>query len=147
MMQGGLDRPGLGFAVFCAVKFAGYSIAGFLIARHFAPIARRNPFVLGGVRTILGIAFGLAVGLATYLVGSLIDGPAAEGAHLLVYPGAIGLVRLLEWWLLLWLFYRPLDPNKRTARVVVIVAGTLWSFALDVPAVFGLLKTGGLHVC
>ena len=73
----------------------------------------------------------------------------------LVLTGEFGLVayylglipiRLLEWWIIILMFY---DRRTQTRAKDWGYAGlgTVWSYALDVPALIGLVATGGMWIC
>jgi hypothetical protein len=56
------------------------------------------------------------------------------------------LVRVGEWWLLIWFFFdRKLETPGRDWLWAFF--GVLWSFALDAPALLGLLFIGRGFVC
>ena len=138
-MAAGVNNPVLGYLGFCAVKFVGYSIAARFIARSYRR-TDHNALLVGGVRTLIG----MAAGAAYYELWRLI--PGMEGAGGIGFLGGLLPVRLVEWWLLLWLFYdRPLQQGSKDWRVVGLA--TVWSYALDVPAVIGFFVTGGLWIC
>src|SRR5258707_1290492 len=55
-------------------------------------------------------------------------------------------VRIVEWWLLIWLFYdRKLRQPAKGWRMVGL--GTIWSYVLDAPAIAGFIATAGFWVC
>jgi hypothetical protein len=139
-MGGGIDNPVAGYAAFCVVKFAGYTLAALPIRAIYASV-RPNPFVAGAVRTVIG----MAAGALYYLVLTRLNVGNWRGDVPLVYLGLIP-VRIAEWWLLVWMFYdRKLDnPNRGW---LVAGAGTVWSYILDIPAVFGFITVGGFWVC
>jgi hypothetical protein len=58
-MPAGINHPVLGYASFAAVKFAGYSLAAWAISRSYQR-PDRNPLIVGGVRTLIGMATGAA---------------------------------------------------------------------------------------
>ncbi len=60
--------------------------------------------------------------------------------------GTLVLMRLVEWWILIWLFYDRRISSLRRDWVVAI-AGVLWSFTLDIPAVYAMYVTGRMVVC
>jgi hypothetical protein len=138
-MPAGVSNPVIGYIGFCAVKFAGYSLAGRFISRSYQR-ADRNAFVIGGVRTLIG----MAAGAVYYGIWRLI--PHAEVAGGIGYIAGLLPVRIAEWWLLLWLFYDR-DPRRRPRDWCIIGLATIWSYALDVPAILGFFVTGGVWVC
>jgi hypothetical protein len=138
-MPAGIDNPALGYAAFAAVKLTGYTIAAIGISRAYRRVDR-NPLLVGGARTGIGLVAGAAYGAfawATGLFGS--TGVAGYLAGLLP-------VRLAEWWLLVWLFYDRHLARPRRGWVVVVL-GTLCSYLLDVPAVIGFVYTAGVWIC
>jgi hypothetical protein len=138
-MPGGIDHPAVGYLTFCAVKFAGYSIAARFLSHRYAR-TDRNSLVVGGARTLIGMAAGAGC-YAVLCAFPRITGPSGLG-----YVAGLVPVRIAEWWLLLWLFYdRPLRQKAKDWRMAAL--GTVWSFVLDVPALVGLFFTGGLWVC
>ena len=138
-MPAGVNNPVIGYFGFCAVKFVGYSVAGRFISRSYQRIDR-SALIVGGVRTLIG----MAAGAAYYVLWRLMPGVEAAGA--IGFLGGLLPVRLIEWWLLLWLFYdRPLQQRSKDWRTVGLA--TLWSYILDVPAIVGFLVTGGVWIC
>jgi len=138
-MPAGVSNPVIGYLGFCAVKFAGYSLAARFISRSYQR-TDRSAFLIGGVRTLIGIAAGAAY----YNIWRLIPDAAAAGG--IGYLGGLLPVRLAEWWLLLWLFYdRQLQQRPMDWRTVGLA--TVWSYALDVPALIGFFVTGGVWIC
>ena len=138
-MPAGISNPVIGYLGFCAVKFAGYSLAARFLSRSYQR-PDHNAFVVGGVRTLIG----MAAGAVYYAIWRLI--PHAEVAGGIGYLAGLLPVRIAEWWLLVWLFYdRPLQQRAKDWRTVLLA--TVWSYALDVPAVIGFFVTGGVWVC
>jgi hypothetical protein len=139
-VHGGIDHPLAGYTAFCAVKFAGYTLAALPIRALYKSV-KRNLFAVGGART----AIGMTAGAACYL------GFAFAGDAFGIHPASwfyVGLIpiRIAEWWLLVWLFFdRKLD--NRNSGWVVAGAGTVWSYILDLPAAFGFFTVGGVWVC
>jgi hypothetical protein len=55
-------------------------------------------------------------------------------------------VRLLEWWIIILIFYdRRVQTRAKDWRYAGL--GTVWSYVLDVPALIGLVATGGMWIC
>jgi hypothetical protein len=136
-----------GFLYFAGVKFLGYSgYAHFLRSKLFddnASGGMSRTFEIGGARTAIGIAAGLTYGGLSMTTGLFGHGDMASLAYLLgLLP-----VRVGEWWLLLWFFFR----NKTRDRLKTsqgIGGGILVSYALDaigIAAAFVL--PGGFWVC
>ena len=139
-MPGGLSNPVQGYLAFSAVKLAGYSLAGWYLNRRY-PDATANFAVVGVVRTVIGVAFGAVLGLLAayplYLLG---------GSGFIVYLFGLVPVRLIEWWIIIRLFYdRTMQTKQKDWRYAGL--GTAWSFALDIPALIGFVATGGLWIC
>src|SRR5438552_3124480 len=97
-MPAGISNPVVGYIAFCAVKFAGYSLAARVISQTYQR-RDRKAFTVGGVRTLIG----MAVGAACFGIWSCIPGAADAGG--VGYLLGLIPVRIAEWWLLLWLFY------------------------------------------
>ena len=137
----GTHNPAVGYAAFCAVKFAGYSLAAGLISRAYAD-RRRSAFLIGGTRTLIG----MAAGAAYFVIASMFTGFFHGVGAPIAYLAGLLPVRLIEWWFLIWLFYdRPLQKKK--LGWTVVVSGTVWSYICDIPAIAGFLATGGFSVC
>jgi hypothetical protein len=97
--------------------------------------------MIGASRTTIGMIAGAlyfwGISLTTHLI------PNAGG---FLYLAGLVPVRFAEWWLLIWLFYdRPLQQKKTGWRIVLIATG--WSYVIDIPAIGGLILTGGFWVC
>jgi hypothetical protein len=136
----GVDNPVLGYSVFCAVKFAGYSLAAHVLARRYG---RPEPssVKVGAVRTLIGMAVGAAYFGAHALIKSYVQHDNEVAYMLGLVP-----VRIAEWWFLIWLFYdRKFEHTGRGWGLVAL--GVAWSFLLDIPATFGFLSVAGFHVC
>lgn len=131
-MPVGVSNPELGAVAFGAIKLAGYSFAAYLISKKY----KKKPswwFPVGITRTVIGLGFGYPYfNWAT----------SSQSAFLL------GLVpiRVIEWLLLIMLFYDRRLENKRQALAVAGI-GTAWSFILDIPAIFGYILVGGFWIC
>ena len=139
-MPGGASNPVVGYLVFGGIKLAGYSLAARFISRRYQR-PDRKPFPVGAARTLIGVVAGaIYFGLLT-----LLPQKAVATGGLLFLLGLIPM-RIGEWWLLLWLFYdRKLEQPRTGWRVVALA--TLWSFALDIPAIAGAFITGGFWIC
>ena len=57
----------------------------------------------------------------------------------------LAVLRLAEWWLLLWLFYDRHLSSRRGWGVAC--GGTVWSFILDIPAAIGYIFAAGVWIC
>ncbi len=135
-MPGGIEHPVAGYVAFAAIKFAGYSIATFYLNREYSPV-RRNPLLVGAARTVIGMAAGAAY---FFLVASWLPyGP-------LLYLAGLIPIRLVEWRLLVRLFYDPqLQQREKCWKVACL--GMFWSFVCDLPAIMGVYYIGGVWIC
>jgi hypothetical protein len=138
-MPGGFENPVQGYLAFGAVKLAGYSLAAWRLNRGY-PETGANFVVVGLTRTVIGMALGSVLGLLALpwvLVG---------GLGVIVYYLGLIPVRLLEWWIIILLFYdRGAETKPKDWRYAGF--GTAWSYALDIPALIGFFVTGGLWIC
>jgi hypothetical protein len=131
----GAGSTTVGYAAFCAVKLAGYSLSTFYFCKRHR--ARSWPsWLFGPARTVLGIGAGMAVALAL-----------ARMESLPLFLVSLLPVRIGEWLLVLWLFFGR-GAIARRRWFVDAVVGTVWSYALDF---IGLLAAfavpGGFWVC
>ena len=139
-MPGGVLHPSVGYLSFCAIKFVGYSMVASTISDVYGR-EKLSSWKVGGVRTLIG----MAVGAAYYAAWQSIP-EAGMGFGGLGYLVGLLPLRICEWWFLLWLFYdRSLERRALSWRTVG--SATLWSYALDIPALMGFLVTGGLSIC
>lgn len=123
------------FAVLVA-KFVGYAAAASAISYAYdrSDLSSR---LVGGVRLLIGtIVDAIGLGMLWCVSRSGYQPPFA------LFWFCLAPVRLLEWWLLVWIFYdRSLERRDLGWKVAIL--GTAWSYALDVGlaivlAVFGL---------
>jgi len=139
-MAFGIDSPVLGYTVFCAVKFAGYSLAAHFLARRYER-PQHSSVKVGAVRTLIGMVVG-----ALYFGAQLAIASFTNHGNEVAYMVGLAPVRVAEWWFLIWLFYdRPLEHKRRGWWCVAL--GVVWSFLLDVPAIYGLLSVTRFYVC
>ncbi|HKD99604.1 MAG TPA: hypothetical protein VKE69_01235 [Planctomycetota bacterium] len=126
----------LALAYVGGVKLLGYSGFAVLANRRFRE-PKRNPFVVGATRTAIGLVAGIAV--ATLVIDRL---HSPIPFFLTLVP-----VRVAEWLLVFWLFYRPALANTPKLGWFVALAVAV-SFLLDAPAIFAVVMLpGGLWVC
>ena len=128
----------LGVVYFAAVKLVGYTAAAkYLKGKYSRPEV--NAWLAGGVRTFIGLAFGI---FAVFFASQLDIFRSTPAFFVLLVP-----VRIVEWLLLLWLFFE--RPNWGWSRALGWAAtGTVWSFVLDVPAIFAVFALpGGMWIC
>jgi hypothetical protein len=129
-----MEGPGLAYAIFCGVKFVGYTAAAWVLRRVYGT-AGPSVLLVGLARTLLGMAAGAVLWGLT--IATELPQIAMAG---------LPLVRIGEWWLILWFFFdRKLEAPGRDWLWACF--GVLWSFALDVPALVGLLFIGRAWVC
>jgi hypothetical protein len=144
-MPVGISTPGLGYATFCAIKFAGYTAAGHFLSMQYDRDV--SAWKVGAVRTLIG----MAAGAAYFGLWHLIDPHAFRVRSTpdnfpALYLAGLLPVRIAEWWLLIWLFYdRALRQIAKGWRMVAL--GTIWSYVLDAPAIAGFIATAGFWVC
>ena len=145
-MPAGISNPVLGYATFCAIKFAGYTAAAHVLSVQYD---RKDLTVwkVGAVRTLIGMAAGAAYfGLWSLVVHKVnLPGGIHGGVPVLYLVGLLP-VRIAEWWLLIWLFYDR-DLRQVAKDWSLVLLGTLWSYVLDVPAIAGFIATAGFWVC
>lgn len=139
-MPAGVSNPALGYLAFCAVKLGGYTLAARFLSRVYDQ-RDKSSWAIGATRTAIGMAAGaLYLGLVVLVADAV---PRAGG---IAYLAGLLPVRIAEWWLLLWMFYdRPLEHKKRGWGMVALM--TAWSYLIDIPAIAGLILTGGFWVC
>lgn len=124
------------YVAFGAIKFVGYSLFALYLKRDY-PESNANTLVVGLTRTIIGMLFGAVAGLIGFW--------ALEAALLFFLLGLVP-VRFLEWYLLIRLFFDRKGELK-TENVTNMALGVAVSFALDLPAIFGFIITGGFWIC
>ena len=138
-MPGGIQNPQVGYVAFCAVKFAGYSVAAHWMSLYFKA-NDRNLFVVGGIRTLIGMGAG-----AMYYgaMRCFVENPLSTGSGFIL---GLAPIRIIEWTLLIWLFYKRnrLDERKTFG---VVIAATVWSYVLDIPAIIGFIFSAGVWIC
>lgn len=130
-----IGSPVVGYFAFFAVKVAGYSGAAAIFLRTYN-LKAQSPFLIGGVRTLIGVATGAAYWGLGLLVASMLDKPLG-----LLFIAGLVPIRIAEWWLLIWLFYDR-DLRQQAKDWGTTIKGTIWSFILDIPALAGLLYAG-----
>jgi len=137
-----------GLAYFAGVKLAGYTgYAYFLRKRLFDDIpngAFARTFKIGATRTGIGVAAGIVYGGLAFLTVGIFGEGASSGVYYML--GLLPL-RVLEWWLLLWLFFRPkIGDRPKTAWGIGL--GIVVSYALDAIGIgAALVLPGGIWVC
>jgi hypothetical protein len=129
----------LGLAYFTAVKFVGYTAAAFYLRRRLQQTRQAPSYVIGGVRT----AIGLAAGIGALALASMFQVKRGE----LLFYALLAPIRIVEWSALLAIFFVP--PWRAKGRSwSYVLAGTMWSYVLDIPAVIALFALpGGAWIC
>ena len=124
------------YIAFSAIKLIGYSVAGLYLSRQYSN-SESNFLIVGLFRTLLGVVFGVTVGIIGFW---------ALDVALMVFLIGLIPIRFFEWWLTIRLFF---DRNMENKRKLYNNSGIgiAWSFVLDIPAIFGFLATGGLWIC
>jgi len=133
----------LGFAAFAAVKFGGYTAAGELLNRRLSPNAPPRAVSIGVVRLAIGLVAGMSYGAFFAFLA-----PSNEAMARIVPLFFLALfpIRLLEWFILLKLFFRRETAGSPPWKWMVV--GTAWSFVLDGLAVAAAFTIpGGLWIC
>lgn len=140
----------LGFAYFAATKLVGYTafcrwaIEPQLYKMEGALPPIPSAWKAGAVRTGIGVAIGVTVGLAFWSVPwfATHDFVATPLFFSLLIP-----IRIFEWWLLLRWIYGHFQLS-RLQRNSLIAGGIATSFALDAVGVFtAIVVPGGMWVC
>ena len=127
----------LGLAYFAAVKLVGYTAAASFIRRRI-PGSSASPWLVGGVRTVIGLAAGIG---AAYVASQLGILRSEVGFYTLLAP-----IRICEWLILLGLFFRRDWDWPRSLKLAAL--GTVWSYILDIPAIMAVFVIpGGAWIC
>jgi hypothetical protein len=141
--------PGLGgLAYFAGVKLAGYTgYAYFLRKRIFDDIPNggfSRTVKIGATRTGIGLASGIAYGGLAFLTAGIFGEGASSGVY---YLSGLLPIRFLEWWLLLWIFFRS-QTEDRSKIASGIGLGIVVSYLLDAVGIgAALVLPGGVWVC
>ncbi|HEX7287452.1 MAG TPA: hypothetical protein VF532_14795 [Candidatus Angelobacter sp.] len=136
-----------GFFYFTGVKFLGYTGYAYLLRdKLFDDMASGGmgrTFKIGGTRTAIGVAAGLAYGALTLFTHVFGNG---DKAVVFYFLGLLP-VRVAEWWLLLWLFFRAKMLDRPTTALGISL-GTGVSYLLDAIGIAAaLVLPGGIWVC
>ena len=127
-----------GVVYFAAVKWVGYTGAARVLKSQYGRPGH-NAWLVGGVRTLIGLAVGI---LAVYFASQLQIFRSTPAFFILLIPARVG-----EWLLLLWLFFERPDWNWVRALSWATL-GTAWSFVLDIPAILAVfVLPGGMWIC
>jgi len=129
----------IGVGYYCAIKISGYSAAGYLLNKISAQASKPHALVVGLVRTLIGIGFGMTC-LGALAMVSL-------GSHNWIFFTALVPIRIAEWMLLFAVFYASAGWSIRR-RLGYACLGVIWSFLLDIPTFFAVFKLpGGFWIC
>ena len=133
-MPAGMSHPELGAVAFGVTKLVGYCFAAHMLSKRY----EKTPaswFSIGLTRTLIGIAFGYPY---VQIVKSTLGSP--------VFLAGLIPIRMIEWLLLIILFFdRRLIDRARAFQAATV--WTVWSFVLDIPAIFGYFVIGGFWIC
>ena len=138
-MPGGFTQP-LGLLAFPAIKAAGYTAFAFYLNTVFRQ-KPRNIFAVGISRMFLGLIFGTCLALLSFPFAAAFD------FGFVVYFIGLIPVRILEWWIVIKVFYGSDPPLTLSDIRVPLVFGVLASFVLDVPALLGLVYATDFWIC
>lgn len=144
-MSAVITDPIIGYAIFATIKALGYwgfswrLTAMYRKARTTSSVSEHvpkrisNPLLLGLARTAIGMTIG-----ATYWL-------AVEDANPTIPLFILPFIRVIEWWLIIWLFC---DRNFRHQWLGwrMVFEGVLVSFLLDIPAMLGFALVS-LSIC
>lgn len=143
-MPAGISHPEVGYVVFSAVKFAGYTFAAHYLNQKIAN-QPKSIFFVGATRTAIGMIAGLIVKLlreaAEHFFSDSISGILVlVGYFLFLFP-----LRLFEWWLLIRVFFH--DSSNNLQPLPLLIKLSIWSYILDLPAALGFIFTAGIWIC
>ncbi len=138
-MPGGLSEPLQGILAFTGIKFAGYSLAALYLNKSY-PNSNPNFLVVGLIRTIIGIAFGVVLATISFPFVFV------SGLGFLIYFLGLIPIRLLEWLIVIRFFYdKGLEDKQKMWKNLIL--GAVWSFLLDIPALLGLSLICNFWIC
>ena len=130
----------LGLLAFPAIKAVGYTAFTIYLNSVF-PNKRRNIFVVGILRMSLGLVLGTGLALLSFPFMLAFDW------GFVVYLIGLIPVRMLEWWIVLKVFYDGDPPLNWTDVRMPIFIGVVTSFLLDIPALTGLVYAADFWIC
>jgi len=128
MLEGGFNNGPILLFIFLAIKMAGYCLAAIVLARLFQKPQMqgfKNVIIFGFTRLLVGIA----VVLATTALTNYYHIENARNVYIGIYP-----VRIIEWFLFIWLFFDYKLEKPMRIFVYALIAG-LYSYLLDIPAI------------
>jgi hypothetical protein len=134
----------LGTMLYACIKISGYTFFARYLNRLFA--CPHSIWKIGFIRTLLGVVLGLAHNAFFLSFFKVTMGRAPLGGEdTLLYFIVLVLLRVFEWWLIIYWFYdRTLQ--RKNSMIKAIVLGILWSFILDIPLLAGLF-TVAASIC
>jgi len=139
-MPGGFSQS-LGLLAFPAIKAAGYTAFAFYLNNQF-PERPRNVFLVGICRMLLGLMFGTILAFFSFPFVFVF------GVGVLIYLLGLIPVRVLEWWIIIKMFYG--DPEQKITwndTKGIITSGVICSFVLDIPALIGFVYAADFWIC
>ena len=96
------------------------------------------PWLVGGVRTVIGLAAGIG---AAYVASQLGILRSEVGFYALLAP-----IRICEWLILFRLFFHRDWDWSRSLKLAAF--GAVWSYVLDIPAIMAVFVIpGGAWIC
>jgi len=137
-----------GLAYFAGVKLLGYTAYAYFLRKGLFDDIPQGGFSrtvkIGATRTGIGLAAGSVYGGLAWLAAGIFRDGLSSGVY---YMLGLLPVRCLEWWLLLWLFFRPkIGDRPKTAWGIGL--GIVVSYALDAIGIgAALVLPGGIWVC
>jgi hypothetical protein len=140
--------PGfLGVAAFAGIKFAGYCLAGTALKKLY-PAVTAGAAKIAAVRTGLGLLLGPLVSLFGGLAMELLlPNMAKSHASLYLLYVFLGVVRILVWALVIFIFTKQTDLPKSRLWIYAFV-GAVWSCLLDWPGFkLAMIAPGQIPVC
>lgn len=138
-MPGGISEP-IGLLAFPAIKLVGYTAFAIYLNQKF-PDNKRNIFLVGFSRMLLGLAFGTALAFLSFPFVFVF------GLGIFIYIVGLIPIRVLEWWLIIKGFYNTDPPLNFSDVKDSITLGVITSFLLDIPALFGLVHAANFWIC
>src|SRR6516225_8921543 len=121
-----LGYGAMGYFYLAAIKAVGYLGAAYLLKRIYHNDAHLNIWTV----TLTRLLLGLTVGLVYSGLWILATRHREVGRSLTLYLWLLFPIRIVEWLLILWLFFDK-SLTRRIKSYLLATAGTFWSYALD----------------
>jgi hypothetical protein len=140
--------PGfLGVAAFAGIKFTGYCLAATTL-KKLHPTVTAGAAKIAAVRTGLGLLLGPPVSLfGGFAMGLLLPNMAKSDASLYLLYVFLGVMRVLVWALVIFIFTKRTDLSKSQLWTYAFV-GAVWSCLLDWPGFkLAMIAPGRIPVC